>query len=108
YRGTLLEKVFVDFSVYNTWYSNFIGFQIGIKAQFDSTGNVFYRSIQPYRYSANSESRVITRGLNIGANYYFYKTHAFNANYSFNKLAVADENDPIIPAFNTPLHKFNI
>lgn len=108
YRGTVFEKVFIDFSVYNTWYQNFIGYQIGIKADFDSLGNVYYRSIQPFRYSANANSEVVTRGLNLGVNYYFYKTHAFNANYSYNKLAIADENDPIIPAFNTPLHKFNI
>src|SRR5690606_19256651 len=38
----------------------------------------------------------------------FYKSHTFTANYSYNKLAVADENDPIIPAFNTPLHKYNL
>jgi len=109
YRGTFFEKVFVDFSAYNSWYNNFIGYQIGVKAQLDTVDGVVYvRSVQPYRYSANSQSEVITRGLNIGVSYYFYKSHAFTANYSYNKLAVADENDEIIPAFNTPLHKYNL
>lgn len=107
YRGTFFEKVFTDFSVYNTWYNHFIGYQIGIKAQFDSLNNILFSTIQPYRYSANAQSQVITRGLNLGVSYYFYKTHAFTANYSYNKLAVADGSDDIIPAFNTPLHKYN-
>jgi iron complex outermembrane recepter protein len=50
---------------------------------------------------------VITQGANIGLSWYFYKEHAFTFNYSYNKLAKSDEDDPIIPAFNTPLHKFN-
>lgn len=106
YRGTFFEKIFTDFSIYNTWYNNFIGYQIGIKAEFID-GVINYGTIQPYRYSANAQSQVITRGLNLGVSYYFYKTHAFTANYSYNKLAVADESDEIIPAFNTPLHKYN-
>ncbi len=109
YRGTILEKIFVDVSVYTTYYENFIGFKIGIDAQFDSTGQpVNYSSIKAYRYSANSDNVVITQGANFGANYYFYKQHAFVFNYSYNKLAKTDANDPIIPAFNTPLHKFNV
>lgn len=108
YRGTFAEKVFVDLSLYTTYYDHFIGYQIGIDADFDQNGNLIFSSIQPYRYSANSTNRVITRGANAGVNYYFYKTHAFNANYSYNALVKADEKDPIIPAFNTPLHKVNV
>lgn len=108
YRGTIAEKIFVDASVYTTFYQHFIGYKIGIDAEFDSTGQIEnYSKIKVYRYAANSENQVITQGANIGANYYFYKQHAFTCNYSYNKLAKADENDPIIPAFNTPLHKFN-
>ena len=47
-----------------------------------------------------------TQGVNFGTNYYRKKmTYAFN--YSYNKL-VSGEDDPIIPAFNTPLNKFNV
>jgi iron complex outermembrane recepter protein len=109
YRATLGEKVFVDASAYTTYYTNIIGYQIGIKADFDdTTGLVDFNSIKVYRYAANSVNTVITRGLNLGVNYYYYAQHAFTANYSYNKLVKTDENDPIIPAFNTPLHKFNI
>lgn len=108
YRGTILQNIFLDISAYTTYYQNFIGYKLGIDADFDNNGILYYNSIQAYRYSANSENRVITQGANFGLNYYFHKQHAFNFNYSYNKLAKADESDPIIPAFNTPLHKFNV
>ncbi len=108
YRLTLSNKLYIDASVYNTWYNHFIGFKLGIEADFDTLGNLYYNSIRAYRYSANSTSQVITQGANIGASYYFFKEHCFTFNYSYNKLVKTDENDPIIPAFNTPLHKFNV
>lgn len=107
YRGTIAEKLLIDASLYTTYYEHFIGYQIGIDAEFDTTGQLIFRTIQPYRYAANSVNTVITQGANIGVSYYFYKSHVFTTNYSYNKLAKADEDDPIIPAFNTPLHKFN-
>jgi len=63
---------------------------------------------QVYRYSANSTSIVTTQGLNLGVNYYYHKKHSFSGNYSFNAIASQDDSDPIIPAFNTPTHKFNL
>jgi outer membrane receptor protein involved in Fe transport len=109
YRATLFDKMFIDLSVYTTYYKNFIGYKIGIDAPFDSNGVLENLSeIRAYRYAANSTNRVITQGANIGVNYYFYKQHAIVLNYSYNKLAKADEADPIIPAFNTPLHKYNV
>ncbi len=108
YRGTWKDKIFTDLSLYNTWYNHFIGYQIGIDAEFDQLGNVLFASIQPYRYAANSKSKVITHGANIGVSYYFYKSHMLSTNYSYNKLAVTDDSDNIIPAFNTPLHKINV
>lgn len=109
YRGTIAEKIFIDASVYTTFYKHFIGYKIGIDAPFNSSGQIEnFSKIKVYRYAANSDNQVITQGANVGASYYFWKQHAFTCNYSYNKLAKADDNDPIIPAFNTPLHKFNI
>lgn len=107
YRGTLHEKVYVDAGAYYSEYTNFIGFNIGIDGEFGSTLD-FSQPFQVYRYAANSKNKVRTQGLNIGVNYYFYKEHTLNANYSFNKIVKTVEDDPIIPAFNTPKNKFNI
>jgi len=55
-----------------------------------------------------SENQVTTQGFALGANYYFKKYYSFNGNYSWNKLNKSFEDDPIIPAFNTPEHKYNL
>jgi outer membrane receptor protein involved in Fe transport len=109
YRATLGERVFIDMSAFTTFYKYFIGYRIGIDAPFDTNGQIQNLSqIRVYRYAANSTNDVTTQGANIGVNYYYWKQHALSFNYSFNKLAKKVEDDPIIPAFNTPLHKFNL
>lgn len=106
-RTTLFEKVYVDAGYYFSIYNNFIGYQIGIDFDYDTNSN-FLRTFQPYRYSANSENTVTTQGVALGINYYFITKFSLNGNYSWNKLVKSVDDDPIIPAFNTPEHKFNI
>lgn len=109
YRATLGERVFLDVSGFMTFYKYFIGYRIGIDAPFDTNGQIQNLSqIRVYRYAANSTNEVTTQGVNFGVNYYYWKQHALSFNYSYNKLAKKVEDDPIIPAFNTPLHKFNV
>ena len=50
---------------------------------------------------------VTTQGFSIGLNYYFAKYYQLKGNYSWNVLNT-NSDDPIIPAFNTPEHKYNI
>jgi len=113
YKGSLFDNsVFVDASYYYSWYRDFIGYQIGIDLDEsvleDSTVQVVAIPVDKvYRVSANASERVTTQGFSIGMNYYFANYYALNANYSWNRLNT-DANDPIIPAFNTPEHKFNI
>jgi len=105
YRGTWWNKVYVDASAYYSWYRDFIGYVIGVSSGFNSFN--FPVNPQVYRLAANAEGLVFTQGLNIGANYYYAKKHGLNANYSYNQLISGDD-DPIIPAFNTPKHKYNV
>ncbi|MFZ4544093.1 MAG: TonB-dependent receptor [Saprospiraceae bacterium] len=107
YRTTLFEKVFVDASYYFSVYDDFLGFNIGVKSNFDQVTG-FPIGVQAYRYAANSTNRVTTQGFSAGANYYFKKYYMLSGNYSWNKLNKELVDDPIIPAFNTPRHKFNI
>ena len=58
--------------------------------------------------AANAENIVTTQGASIGLNYYISSQFTFNGNYSWNKLNEKGTEDPIIPAYNTPEHKFNI
>lgn len=106
YRGTHWESVYFDVSAYNSWYRDFIGYIIGLSAQFDQTTGFPVAGIQAYRLAANSSSQVTTQGLSAGVNWYRPKM-TWTANYSYNRLT-SGEDDPIIPAFNTPEHKVNL
>jgi iron complex outermembrane recepter protein len=106
YRTTVGEKTFVDASYYYSSYKDFIGFQVGV----DITFNQFSfpnEGTQAYRYAANSKNVVTTQGFSIGVSHYFAKFYQFSGNYSWNRLNTKID-DPIIPAFNTPEHKFNL
>ncbi|HMC96049.1 MAG TPA: TonB-dependent receptor, partial [Flavobacteriales bacterium] len=104
YRGTHADKFYVDASAYSSWYTDFIGYLIGISGNFSPEGIPTY--LQVYRVAANATGLVRTQGANVGLTYY-RKHLTYAVNYSYNKLVSGDE-DPIIPAFNTPLNKFNV
>jgi len=106
YRTTLFEKLYIDAGYYYSIYDDFLGFNIGVEAEFGASG--LPTNIQAYRISANSLNQVTTQGISIGSNYYFAQKYMINGNYSWNRLNVLFPDDPIIPAFNTPEHKFNI
>jgi iron complex outermembrane recepter protein len=107
YRTTLFNSTYIDGSIYYSKYTDFLGYVIGLKSQFDPlTG--FPQKTQAYRYAANSSNQVTTQGFSIGINHYFAKRYMITGNYSWNKLNKQSVDDPIIPAFNTPEHKYNI
>lgn len=104
YRTTLFEKLYIDATYYYSFYEDFIGFNIGVDLR---TNGPNISSAQAYRVAANARDRVTTQGFSIGGNYYFANYYTINGNYSYNTLNTATD-DPIIPAFNTPEHKYNI
>ncbi len=106
YRGTHAEKFYIDASAYHSWYTDFIGYIIGLSAQFDQTNGFPIGGLQAYRLAANATSLVRTQGANVGVSY-FRKKMTYAVNYSYNQL-VSGADDPIIPAFNTPQNKLNL
>lgn len=108
YKGFLLDNsMFVDAGYYFSLYDNFIGYKIGLDAEFDPLTRFPVGGVTVYRLAANADSRVTTQGLSVALSY-FHKKLAYTANYSWNVLNKKGADDPIIPAFNTPEHKFNI
>ena len=107
YRTTIAKKLFLDISYYYSWYYDFLGFKIGAKVDWPS-GSPFVQSVNIYRVTANSKDVVTTQGFTIGANYFYKKYLGFAVNYSYNNLDRQGSTDPLIPAFNTPSHKYNI
>ena len=114
YRTTLWEKLYADLSGYFNSYDNFIGYKIGLELPFDLI-EIFpgtflelprFNDLQAYRVAANSSQNVKSQGFAGALNYYIGKYYMVNGNYSWNKL-ITQETDDIIPAFNTPEHKYN-
>ncbi len=107
YRTVLFKKLYLDANYYFSYYTNFIGFKLGLDLEFSPTSNV-PSDIRAYRVSANTKDAVSTQGFSLGYNYYISDHLSLNGNYTFNRLDRRGSTDPIIPAFNTPENKFNI
>ena len=107
YRTTISNSFYIDAGYYYSSYNSFLGYRLGIDSEFTETGFPVLSTLEVYRYAANSSNQVTTQGITIGLNYYFWELYQLSGNYSWNKLNTIIE-DPIIPAFNTPEHKFNI
>jgi outer membrane receptor protein involved in Fe transport len=106
-RSSWWKKIYVDATAYHSWYTDFIGFQIGIDMTYNTITNS-PSTVQAYRIAANSSEGVTTMGAALGVNYYLNEYLTLNANYSWNRLEIQGEDDGIIPAFNTPEHKYNL
>ncbi len=106
YRTTLFDRLYLDATYYYSFYQDFIGYNIGIDA-FINTISGGITGAQAYRVAANATDRVTTQGFSIGASLYFQQYYSINGNYSWNKLNT-ETDDPIVPAFNTPEHKYNV
>ena len=105
YKGIIGKKLYVDASSYVSFYRYFLGYEIGATLQ---NIGLTKQPKQIYRVAANSPDMIMTYGASFGFNYFFIKKFSLNGNYSWNHLNKLGSNDPIIPAFNTPEHKFNI
>ena len=107
FKGVIFKNIFLDMSYYYSWYKDFLGYKVGADITVDTVNN-FATVNEIYRVSANSSDQVTTQGFSGGIIYYFKKYYALSGNYSFNELNRQGSTDPIIPAFNTPKHKYNV
>ena len=109
YKGNVFDQsLFIDAGLYYTSYKNFIGYNIGLDpVYFNNNNQATPQFVNAYRVAANATSTVTTQGVAVGLNY-FFKKYNLGGNYSWNVLNKQGTDDPIIPAFNTPEHKFNI
>jgi iron complex outermembrane recepter protein len=117
YRTTLFNRIYVDAGYYYNIYNDFIGYNIGLTMPFDRIevfpgSGIFtlfprFDDIRVWRVASNATQTVTTQGVAIGLNYYFQNYYMVQGNYSWNRLNT-EETDPIVPAFNTPEHKYNL
>ena len=103
YKGIILGNLYMDASYYYSEYTNFLGYIVGFVIP--DSNSVEGR---PTRVAANANTKVTTQGFSLGLNYYFPKYFSVQGNYTFSELIKRDSDDPLIPFFNTPKHKYNI
>ena len=104
YRGVFFENLYLDMNYYFNFYTSFIGYVTGADILILQDGP-YIKDV--YRVATNSKETITTQGATIGLNYYIGDHYAVNGNYSWNVLN-KESDDPIIPSYNTPAHKFNI
>ncbi len=107
FRTSLFQRLYADLGYYFSWYRYFIGYKLGATIVYNS---IFNRvtDFTVYRVASNTDDMVTTQGFAIGLHYYFGDHYTLSGNYSYNVLDLRGSTDPIIPAYNTPAHKFNI
>ncbi len=103
YRGFLGQRLYIDAGYYFSRYQDFIGFQRGFSGSF----NFGLPVGRTFQVSANAEKVVTTQGAAIGLSYFITSKISLGGNYSWNVLNT-ETDDPIVPAYNTPEHKFNV
>ena len=106
YSGIYFDnKLDVKATYYLNRYEDFIGYKIGLEVPFVIGG--FPGIPIAYRFAANAEDITFTTGFSLGLNYFVNRNITLNGNYSWNQIFKRSD-DPLIPAFNTPAHKFNL
>jgi outer membrane receptor protein involved in Fe transport len=113
YRGILANKILMDVNYYFNIYKNFIGAVRAVDTKneggtAEAIVDLNTRNYQAYSISSNSTSRVKSTGGSIGITYKANKAIDLYSNYTFCKFLDEDNDDPLIPSFNTPTHKFNV
>ncbi|MBK8502636.1 MAG: TonB-dependent receptor plug domain-containing protein [Saprospiraceae bacterium] len=105
YSGAFLNnKLDLDAAVYLNRYEDFIGYKIGLDVAFFMG---FPGVPEIFRFAANAKDITYTTGFSAGFSYFANSILTFTGNYSWNKIFLRSD-DPLIPAYNTPEHKFNL
>ncbi len=106
YSGIYFDnKLDVKATYYINRYDDFIGYKIGLEVPFVTGG--FPGIPIAYRFAANAEDITFTTGFSMGLSYFMNRHATLTGNYSWNQIFKRSD-DPLIPAFNTPAHKFNL
>jgi iron complex outermembrane recepter protein len=116
YRGIFANnKLFVDFNTYFNWYKDFIGEVRVVSPDNGGTAGeesgedaILTGNYSRYQIPINAEETVRTWGASIGLTYAIGWGLAATANYTYSDINEEDLVSPIIPGFNTSLHKFNL
>ena len=105
YSGVFFNnKLDVNATTYFNRYRDFIGYKIGLDVPFFMG---FPGIPDIFRFAANAKETTYTTGFSAGFTLFASPVTRLTGNYSWNKIFLVGD-DPLIPAYNTPEHKFNL
>jgi outer membrane receptor protein involved in Fe transport len=117
YKGRVGGKLFYDVAWYYSRYEDFMGnarvIRTATNSAQDPEGNTAVFDItsgnfRPFQLYVNATDVVFSQGFAGEISYQLPRNFTVGGNYTWAKLILGDSEDPIIPAFNTPEHKFNL
>jgi iron complex outermembrane receptor protein len=114
YRGLFLEnRLFLDADVYFNSYRSFIAqanMNVPKTSNPDSIPYYLYSNTNQSRYRmwTNSTTKVYNYGFSLGLLYRLKKGYTVNANTSFARLDLSDDQDGLEDGFNTPEWMVNL
>jgi outer membrane receptor protein involved in Fe transport len=115
YRGVWFNDFYIDMNAYVSWYKNFIGdirvvepLGGAIVTEESGVDAILTDFSELIQYPTNARQWVMSYGGSFGVNYYIWKSLRASFNYTYSDLNTKNLNDPILPGFNTPQHKFNV
>ncbi|MGE0929654.1 TonB-dependent receptor [Peijinzhouia sedimentorum] len=116
YKNVFEKRRYVDVTVYRNYYNDFIGVIRLIKPRTSPGTDLFASALQANNSPesdnvfifGNSNAQIITQGIEGTYDVTSPEGINFAINATYAKLLKTDENDPIVPSFNTPLMKTNL
>ncbi|MFZ6664262.1 TonB-dependent receptor [Peijinzhouia sedimentorum] len=116
YKNVFEKRRYVDVTVYRNYYNDFIGVIRLIKPKTSPGTDLFAAALQANNSPesdnvfifGNSNAQIITQGIEGTYDVTSPEGINFAINATYAQLLKTDENDPIIPSFNTPLMKTNL
>ncbi len=116
YKNVFEKRRYVDVTVYRNYYNDFIGVIRLVKPRTSPSVDLFAAALQANNSPesdnvfifGNSNSQIITQGIEGTYDVTSPEGINFALNATYAQLLKTDENDPIIPSFNTPLMKTNL
>lgn len=116
YKSLFENRRYIDVTIYRNYYSSFIGVMRLVKPRTSPEVDLYASAFQVnsgtandrYFVFANSSSNIISQGIEATYDVTSKEGFNFGINATFAELIKSNEDDPIVPSFNTPRFKTNI
>ncbi|MFZ6664256.1 TonB-dependent receptor [Peijinzhouia sedimentorum] len=116
YKSLFENRRYIDITIYRNYYSSFIGVMRLVKTRTSPEVDLYASAFQVnsgtandrYFVFANSNSNITSQGIEATYDVTSKEGFNFGINATYTELIKSNEDDPIVPSFNTPKFKTNV